>query len=76
MPLDAHRITYDKKTGKWISRRTGAQRATGIFDTKKVAVDKTRVVSRNQETELIVRNKNGQIGYRDSHGNDPIESKG
>lgn len=57
--------------GGWDVKRNGADRASGHFETKKEAVDRGRQISRNQETELIIHNRDGQISQSDSHGNDP-----
>ena len=76
-------MTKNKQT--WVSPNTGngwrvhhpnAERASGIFETKKEAIDYGRNVSRNQKTEFIVQNKNGQIGFKDSHGKDNHPPKG
>ena len=42
---------------------------------KKEAVDKGREISKNQDTELVIHNKNGKISNPDSHGNDPCPPK-
>lgn len=43
---------------------------------KQDAIDYGRQVSRNQETELRIHNKDGRIGQSDSHGHDPNPPKG
>jgi len=63
-------------TGGWDVKRGGASRASSHHDTKKDAVDTGREVSRNQETEFKIHNKNGRIAQSDSHGNDPYPPKG
>ncbi len=62
--------------GGWDIKQSGGKRSSGHFDTKQNAVDRARQISQNQETELVVHNKNGQIGWKDSHGNDPFPPKG
>ena len=64
------------KTGGWDVKQGGAERASGHFDTKKEAVDRARVISNNQNTELVVHKKDGKIGGKDSHGNDPFPPPG
>ncbi len=61
----------------------GAERASGHFGTKREAVDRGREISRNQETELRIHNRDGRIGNRDgrigqsdSHGGDPNPPRG
>jgi hypothetical protein len=60
----------------WKVQRDGNQRATARFETKATATTDARDRSRNAGTELFIHNRNGQIGARDSHGNDPRRYKG
>ncbi len=76
MPNDEHHVTHDKENGDWKVKRSGAERASGRFDTKQEAVDAGREISRNQETEFVIHNKDGKIAIKDSHGNDPRNIKG
>ena len=62
--------------GGWDIKQAGAQRSSGHFDTKQEAVDRGRQISQNQKTEFVIHNKDGRIGQKDSHGNDPRRSKG
>lgn len=64
------------RSGGWDVRRCGADRASGHFDTKQQAVDYGRAVSRNQQTELRIHNRDGRIAQSDSHGRDPIPPRG
>lgn len=66
-----HHVTYNGDEDHWEIRRSGAKRPSHTFDKKQEAVDKARIISDNQDTELIIHNKNGQIADKDSHGNDP-----
>ena len=59
-----------------ILNNQGGQRSSGHFDTKKEAEDKAREISRNQEPELVIHNKDGKISRKDSHGNDLFPPKG
>jgi hypothetical protein len=65
-----------KETRQWKVQHAGAERASKICDKKAEAVDAGRKISQNQKTEFIVQNKDGQIGFKDSHGNDPRNIKG
>ncbi|MBU0577377.1 DUF2188 domain-containing protein [Patescibacteria group bacterium] len=60
-----------KETGKWKIQHAGAERASKICGKKAEAIDVGRKISQNQKTEFIVQNKDGQIAFKDSHGNDP-----
>lgn len=75
MTTKTHRV-LPSSTGGWRVTVDGGQRDIKHTDTKKEAVDIARKISQNQRSELAVHNKDGQIGQRDSHGNDPESSKG
>lgn len=62
--------------GGWDVRKGGASRSSGHFETKQEAVDRGREISRNQETELRIHNRDGRIASSDSHGHDPESTKG
>lgn len=62
--------------GGWDVKVSGGQRAIKHTDLKQDAVDVGRGISRNQQTELVIHNKDGRIGQKDSHGHDPRSSKG
>ena len=67
----SHHVVPDPNGG-WNVRKSGAERASGHFDTKNDATNAARDISRNQKTELFIHGKDGQIQSRDSHGNDPF----
>lgn len=60
----------------WAVRGAGAQKATRLVDTQKQATDLARKIARNQQSELIIHGRNGQINRRDSYGSDPYPPKG
>lgn len=57
--------------GGWDVKRNGADRVSIHTDTKQDAIDRGRVISQNQGTELIIHNRDGKISNSDSHGHDP-----
>lgn len=69
-----HHVIHNPNGG-WDVKRGGAQRASGHFDTKKEAVDRGREISRNQQTEFRIHNKDGRIARSDSHEHDPCPPK-
>ncbi len=69
-------VTHDKDKGDWGSKDTGNQKASKRFPTKKEAVDWARDHSRKEGNELVIHKKDGTIGEKDSHGNDPYPPKG
>lgn len=73
--LGTHHIVPNPGGG-WDVKRGGGQRASSHHETKQDAILKGREVSRNQETELRIHNKDGRIAQSDSHGNDPYPPKG
>lgn len=72
---DTHHVVPNTSNG-WDVKRGGAARSSGHFETKQEAVDYGRQVSRSQETELRIHNKDGRISQSDSHGHDPNPPKG
>lgn len=62
--------------GKWSVRKAGAERASGVFQTQKEAVDRAREIAKNQGTELYVHGRDGRIRERSSFGKDPHPPKG
>lgn len=70
-----HHIVPNPKGG-WDVKRGGTSRASSHHDTKQEAVNRGREISRNQNTELRIHNKDGRISGSDSHGNDPFPPKG
>lgn len=63
-------------TGGWDIKVSGGDKAIKHMDNKQDAIDAARIISQNQESELMIHNKNGQISQKDSHGNDPKGVKG
>jgi Uncharacterized protein conserved in bacteria (DUF2188) len=58
---DVH-VVWDKSSDKWRVEVTGRNRAVGLHDTKQTAVDQARPIARRNASELVVHNKDGQIG--------------
>nr|WP_330166098.1 DUF2188 domain-containing protein [Agrilactobacillus fermenti] len=48
----------------WKVHGEGSTRATKNFTNKTQAIDFAKQIAKNQSSELIVQNKNGQIGMR------------
>ncbi len=67
-----HVVPHD---GSWAVRAEGASRVTSTHNTQREAIDRAREIARNQESELLVHGRNGQIRERDSHGHDPFPPK-
>ncbi len=69
-------VVPNSDKGGWDIKQSGGKRSSGHFDTKKDAVDRGREISKNNNTELVIHNKDGKISGKDSHGNDPYPPKG
>lgn len=61
---------------KWAIKGEGNNKYTKITQTQKEAIEIAREIARNQQSELLIHGKNGQIRERDSYGNDPFPPKG
>lgn len=66
----SHHVVHNPNGG-WDVKVGGGEKAIKHFETKLPAVDLARQISRNQHSELVIHNQNGQISQKDSHGNDP-----
>ena len=71
-------VAWDKR----LSHKTRAawKVSYGIYEFpylfKADAVKHARAIAKRHQAELIVKNKNGRIGWRNSYGNDPKHRKG
>lgn len=54
----------------WAVRGAGNEKVTKVTRTQQEAIDVAREISKNQESELFIHGRNGQIRERDSYGND------
>ena len=62
--------------GGWQVIGAGNTKATVRTDTQKQAIEVAREIAKNQESELFIHGKNGQIRERGSFGNDPYPPEG
>lgn len=61
---------------QWAVRGEGNSKKTIITQTQREAIEIAREIARNQQSELLIHGKNGQIRERDSYGNDPFPPRG
>ncbi|GAB2734387.1 DUF2188 domain-containing protein [Nocardioides pakistanensis] len=61
---------------QWWNRVEGQDAKTGPYATKDEAVSEGRDLARQKKVEHIIRNLDGQIGERNSYGNDPRDIPG
>ena len=63
--------------GSWKVQKESGLKPTIITATKKEAVIIAKQIAKNQEGELIVKNKNGQISEKNTYSKkDPFPPKG
>lgn len=62
--------------GGWAVRGAGNERATSVRTTQSEAIGAARDIARNQQSELLIHGRNGQIRERDSFGGDPFPPRG
>ena len=64
------------QSGKWRVRIQGHETLPGEYDTKAAAVGVGRDGAKARGVQLIVRNQDGTISDRDSHGHDARDIPG
>ena len=64
--------------GQWENKVEGGVRASNTADTKVEAQSKGREMAKDRGVEHIIRNKDGEIGSRNTYprSRDPRQSKG
>lgn len=62
--------------GGWNVKGAGNTRATANFGTQAEAINKATQIAKNQNSEMFIHGRNGQIRERNSYGNDPFPPKG
>ena len=60
----------------WAVKKAGASRATIVTETQQEAITKAVEIAKNQETELMIHDRDGKIREKSSYGNDPHPPKG
>lgn len=61
--------------GGWSVRKSGATRATRVFDTRQEAESFARNLAKKEHGELYIHRRDGTIRQRDSYGKDSSPSK-
>lgn len=62
--------------GEWAIKAAGNDKVTKVVETQKEAIEIAREISINQESELFIHRKNGQIRERNTYGQDDYPPKG
>lgn len=53
------------------SKKDGTKRASKLFDRKTEAVSRARAQAKREGAELVIKDQDGRIQSKDSHGRDP-----
>ncbi len=62
--------------GQWAVKGEHNNKNTYITDTQAQAISRAKEIAQNQNSELIIHNRHGQIREKNSYGNDPNPPKG
>jgi len=65
-----------RSDGRWAVQTDGTMRADSLHARKSDAVKRARELAGNKASELVIKDENGRISGKDSHGNDPRRIKG
>ncbi|MEK7593957.1 MAG: DUF2188 domain-containing protein [Patescibacteria group bacterium] len=63
-----HSVPWD---GDWAVKKEGVEKPISVHRTQSASEDKTQKLAKQNETEAVYHNKQGQIKDKDSYGNDP-----
>jgi hypothetical protein len=68
--------TQQRSDKKWETKREGADRASGVFDTQADAWERSKDLARDRGGEAYLKGRNGLIRERNTYGHDPEKTKG
>jgi uncharacterized protein YdaT len=60
----------------WAIKPENGKQPSSVHSTQREAIDQARTIAKNQQSELLVHGKNGQIRERNTYGKDPHPPKG
>lgn len=69
---DVHVVTHPSG---WATRKEGSERAGGVYDTQREAIDRARDQARRERVEVVIHRPDGRIRDSDSYGKDPMPPK-
>ena len=76
MPRKPNIWVIPRSDGDWETKKEKGERASGVYDTRKEAVDAANRQAEREHVEVIVQKKSDHtIGSKDSHGEDPNPPK-
>lgn len=63
--------------GDWGVKKEGGNRAAGVFDTQKAAIERAREIAKNQQpSQVKIHGENGKIRNEHTYKKDPYPPKG
>lgn len=65
-----------KHNDGWAVKGAGNEKATRVTETQREAINIATDIAKNQESELLIHGRNGQIRARNSYGEDSFPPKG
>ena len=68
MGKNQHVVPHGKE---WAVKGEGNEKYTAVTDTQAEAIEIARQIAINQQSELVIHNREGRIRDKDSFGNDP-----
>lgn len=69
-------IFTTKRGNQWANIIGGNERASGLFDTQKQAIDAARDRAKRDGLEHTIQGNDGKFREKNSYGNDPKSIKG
>lgn len=68
-------VRVSPKDGDRKVQTAWTSKAAAVCDTKAEAINIAKSIAQNKWAEMIVQNRNGQIGLRNTYGRDPFPPK-
>ncbi len=68
-----HVVPHGKE---WAVKGAGNSKTTVITETQKEAIERAKEIAKNNDSELFIHNRQGQIRERNTYGQDPNPPKG
>ena len=65
-----------RPNGRWAVQNDTTERANSLHDRKEDAIKRARELAQNRQAEFVIKDRDGRIMGKDSHGNDPREIPG
>jgi uncharacterized protein YdaT len=60
----------------WAVKSAGGQRASSVHSTQSSAIQAAKSIAQNNQSEMFIHGRNGQIRERNTYGRDPYPPKG